>query len=218
MSERLESREPAVLVHGLWLGGWVMAILAARLRRCGYATRIFPYASMGPGLSANAAALARFARSLDAPRVHFIGHSMGGLVILKMLAENPELRLGRAVLLGSPYGGSRSAEALASVAAGRLMLGHSLMEWLRGPHVEPQSCELGVLAGSRKLGLGCVITRLPDPNDGVILEAEARIPGMSDFICLRVSHSEMLWSRQVAHQVCAFLHSGRFDHGEAPCS
>ena len=127
-----------MLVHGLWVGGWALAIFAARLRRCGYATRIFPYSSMGAGLSDNAAALARFAASLAAPQVHFVGHSMGGLVILKMLAANPELRRGRTVLLGCPYGGSRSAEALARTAAGRLILGRSLMDWLREPRPEPE--------------------------------------------------------------------------------
>jgi pimeloyl-ACP methyl ester carboxylesterase len=218
MAKQPEPREPIVLVHGLWLGGWVLAILAARLRRCGYDTRIFPYPAMGASLSVNAAALARFAVSLAVPRVHFVGHSMGGLVILKMLEANPELRLGRIVLLGSPYGGSRSAEALARAAAGRMILGHSLMEWLREPHAKPENYELGVLAGCRKIGLGRLVTRLPDPNDGVILEAEARVPGMADFICLQVSHSEMLWSRKVAQQVCRFLQSGRFDHREAPCS
>jgi len=216
MDTRPESREPVVLVHGLWVRGWVLAILAARLKRCGYDARIFSYPSMGPSLTANAAALARFAVSLGAPRVHFVGHSMGGLVILKMLEANPELRRGRSVLLGSPYGGSRSAEALARTPRGRLILGHSMMEYLRGPRAKLERCELGVLAGCRKIGLGRLLTRLAEPNDGVVMEAEARIPGMSDFICLRVSHTEMLWSRKVAHQVCTFLRGGRFDHREAP--
>ncbi len=216
MGTRLESREPVVLVHGLWLTGWVLAILAARLRHCGYDARLFSYASMGASLSANAAALARFAVSLDAPRVHFIGHSMGGLVILQALKMNPALRRGRTVLLGSPYGGSRSAEALARARAGRVMLGHSMMEWLRTPRAELEGCELGVLAGRRRIGLGRLVARLPDPNDGVVAEAETRVPGMTDFLSLRVSHTEMLWSRNVAHQVCSFLRAGRFDHREAP--
>lgn len=218
MDMRPESREPVVLVHGLWLAGWVLAILAARVRECGYDARIFSYPSMGTGLSANAAALARFAASLAAPRVHFIGHSMGGLLILKMLQANPELGHGRFVLLGSPYGGSRSAEALARAPTGRLILGHSMMEWLRAPRAELEHCELGVLAGCRRIGLGRLVARLPDPNDGVVMETEARVPGMTDFICLRVSHTEMLWSRKVSHQVCSFLRSGRFDHREAPLS
>lgn len=218
MDKRAEAREPIVLVHGLWVGGWALAILAARLRYCGYAARVFPYPSMGAGLSANAGGLARFAASLGVPHVHFVGHSMGGLVILKMLAANPELRCGRTVLLGSPYGGSRSAEALARTAAGRSILGHSLMDWLRGPRAEPRNHELGVLAGCRKIGLGRLVTRLPGPNDGVVMETETQVPGMADFIRVRVSHTEMLWSRKVAHQVCTFVQSGHFDHREAPHS
>lgn len=218
MDKRAEAREPIVLVHGLWVGGWALAILAARLRRCGYATRLFPYPSMGAGLSANAAALARFAASLAVPRVHFVGHSMGGLVIMNMLAANPELRRGRTVLLGCPYGGSRSAETLARTAAGRLILGQCLMEWLRGPRAEPGDSELGVLAGCRKIGLGRLVARLPGPNDGVVMDTETQVPGMADFISLRVSHTEMLWSRGVAHQVCSFVQSGHFDHRGAPHS
>ena len=215
MDKGTQTSDPVVLVHGLWLGGWVLAILAARLRRCGYEPRIFSYRSVGANLSIHAAALARRAAALDQPRVHFIGHSLGGLLVLKMLEAHPELRSGRSVLLGSPYGGSRSAEALAQTAPGRLILGHALMDWLHGPHASPDHCEFGVLAGRRRIGLGRLITRLPDPNDGVVLEAEARVPGMSDFICLPVSHSEMLWSRKVAHQACVFLQCGRFDHQEA---
>ena len=62
--------ETVVLVHGLWVSGWVMAIQAARLRRCGYDTRLFSYRSMGKGLSVNAAALARFAASLPSHHIH----------------------------------------------------------------------------------------------------------------------------------------------------
>jgi pimeloyl-ACP methyl ester carboxylesterase len=213
MKYRPEARELVVLVHGLWTGSWALAILAARLRHCGYDTRAFQYPSMGASLSANAAALARFAVSFAVPRVHFIGHSMGGLVVLRMLEATPELACGRTVLLGSPYGGSKAAEALARTAPGRLILGHTLMEWLRGSHSKPEQYEIGVLAGGRNVGLGRLVTRLPDPNDGVVTEAEARVPGMNDFICLQVTHTEMLWSRKVAHQACAFLLSGRFDHG-----
>lgn len=218
MDKRPKLHEPVVLVHGLWLGGWVLGLLAARVRRCGYDTWIFPYPSMGGSLSANAANLARFVASLSVPRVHFIGHSMGGLVILKMLEAHAELCCGRAVLLGSPYSGSRSAETLARAAAGRMILGHSMMQWLREPRAKPEGYEFGVLAGCRKVGLGRLLTRLPDPSDGVVLEAETPIPGMTDFICLRVGHSEMLWSRAVAHQVCAFLTRGRFDQRGIPRS
>jgi pimeloyl-ACP methyl ester carboxylesterase len=210
---RLATSEPVVLVHGLWMSGWVLAILSARVQRCGYQPRTFSYPSVGADLGSNAISLARFAGSLAAPRIHFIGHSMGGLVILKMLETHPKLRSGRTVLLGTPYGGIQSAEALSRTSLGRRIVGRSLMEWLRGSRTELEGHELGVVAGSRKIGVGRLLTRLSGPNDGVVLEAEARVPGMADFISLRVSHSEMLWSREVARQACAFLQTGHFDHG-----
>lgn len=214
MKFHLETREGVVLVHGLWTGRWALAILAARLQHCGYSAWRFHYPSVGANLSESAAALASFTESLGVPGIHFIGHSLGGLVVLRMLEANPERSYGRTVLLGSPYGGSRAAEALARTAAGRLVLGHAMMEWLRGPPSNPGHHEIGVLAGSRSIGMGRLLTRLPVPNDGVVAAAEARVQGMNDFICLQVSHTEMLWSLKVARQACSFLRNGSFDHRE----
>jgi pimeloyl-ACP methyl ester carboxylesterase len=217
MDQQAERREPVVLVHGLWLGGWVLAVQAARLRHCGYDARTFSYPSVRASLAENADRLARFARSLGAARVHFVGHSMGGAIILKMLQENPGLRGGRVVLAGSPYGGSRSAEAVARWAVGRMALGRSVPEWLRAPRPDAGACELGIVAGCRGIGLGRLVTALPAPNDGVVVQAETRVPGMADFISLQTSHTEMLWSRKVSHQLCAFLRTGQFDHRGQAC-
>ena len=71
--------DTVVLVHGLWMGSWVMSIMAMRLRRCGFRTALFSYPSMSNSLSENAAVLARFVAGLAVPRIHFIGHSLGGV-------------------------------------------------------------------------------------------------------------------------------------------
>ena len=73
---------------------------------------------------------------------------------------------------------------------------------------------VGVLAGTRSLGLGRVVPDLPRPNDGVVSVAETRLPGAADFIALPVAHSEMLVSRRCAGQIAAFLDTGRFRHHE----
>jgi hypothetical protein len=86
-------------------------------------------------------------------------------------------------------------------------------EWLAsGPPPGFDACELGVIAGSRGIGLGRLIAPgLPRPHDGVVSVDETRVPGMADHIVLRVGHTEMLVSRAVAQQVCAFLKHGKFD-------
>jgi hypothetical protein len=73
---------------------------------------------------------------------------------------------------------------------------------------------IGVLAGTRRVGLGRLVPGLPLPNDGVVALAETRLPGAADFIALPVAHSEMLASRRCAAQIAAFLESGRFRHDE----
>ena len=95
-----------VLVHGVWAPGLVMMPLGALLAREGFRCHRFNYRGAGRPLAANADALARFARSVGP--AHFVGHSLGGLVILRSLHQHPELAVGNVVLLGTPARGSFS--------------------------------------------------------------------------------------------------------------
>ncbi len=152
--------------------------------------------------------------------IHLVGHSLGGLVILEMLRQAPDAdqRAHRVVLLGTPCVDSHCARRLAGVAGMPVLLGRSIIEWLaRAPGTKvalPPAVEVGVLAGTRSVGLGRVVPGLPRPNDGVVAVAETRLPGAADFIALPVAHSEMLASRRCTAQIAAFLEAGRFLHDE----
>lgn len=206
--------ETVVLVHGLWLGGWVCSLLGHWLHQSGYQVERFSYPSTRESLTANAARLSRFAQSIDTRVLHFVGHSLGGLVAAKSQIDHPDRRPGRIVLLGSPFGGSYAASRLESRRLGHALLGRSLREWLidrpatwRGPR------ELGVIAGSGRIGMGrFVAPELPRPNDGVVTADETRVPGAADHILLPVSHTAMLASRIVADETAHFLRHGRFRH------
>ena len=87
MSVEKSTKETVVLVHGLWMRGWVMTLLGLRLQRCGFHTVVFSYPSMNNSLSQNALLLSNFVAGITASRIHFIGHSLGGLLIMQMLAE-----------------------------------------------------------------------------------------------------------------------------------
>jgi len=206
-------KETIVLVHGLWMRGWVMAWLGWRLRRCGYQTVAFSYPSVRGTLSQNALRLSRFVAGLDVPRVHFMGHSLGGLVLLQMLATYPDPRIGRVVLAGCPYHASYAARKLARSGLGRRLIGRSVLQWLDQPApASTDRYEVGVIAGCKPLGAGRLIGGVPQPNDGVVVVEETALPGASDQIMLDVCHSGMLLSDQVAHQACAFLRHGYFLH------
>ena len=92
-----------MFVHGLWMRAPTLRLQARRVERRGFRSDCeFSYASVTGTLAIHARRLARHVTLLDASRVHLVGHSMGTLVILKMLAEFRDPRIGRAVLLGDP--------------------------------------------------------------------------------------------------------------------
>jgi len=204
--------DTVVLVHGLWVHGIAMELMRRRVARGGYHARAYSYPSMRLTLSENAARFAHYLRALSATRLHLVGHSLGGVIILKTIERATALPPGRVVLAGTPFGESFAARRLERLPGGHTALGRSLPEWLGSLHARPApDREIGVIAGDLPLGLGRIIAPdLPRPCDGVVSVEETRLPGMRDHIVLPVSHSGMLISRAVARQICAFLRDGAF--------
>ena len=205
-------REAVILVHGLWMGGWAMQGLRLLLSRRGYAAYVVNYRSMAQGLDEHARRLAARIAGLREPVVHLVGHSLGGLVILRYLRTHGEQRIGRIVLLGTPAHACMAGLHFGNLAAGGRLLGASRDIWRSLPEDYRPQCELGVIAGSRPWGLGRLVMRLPGTNDGVVRLEETEVAGMRDRIVLPVSHSGMLASARAAREVAAFLDRGAFDH------
>lgn len=208
----MNRQETVVLVHGLWMHGAVMMLLRRRMENSGCQAQSYTYPPMRLSLGENGARLADYCRRLNAQRLHFFGHSMGGLVIMKMLENVANLKIGRIVLAGPPFTGSYAAQRLARLPGGRTALGRSLPEWLNSaPPDNLERYEIGVIAGSLSFGMGTLIAPgLARPNDGVVSVAETRVPAARDHIVLKVSHTAMLISPAVARQACAFLQHGMF--------
>ena len=200
-----------VVVHGLWMTGAVFALQRLWLARRGYRVATFSYPSIRMGLDEIASRLARFVAGLDVTRPHFVGHSLGGLVVLNMLASDVRTLAGRVVLLGSPVAGSRATEQIKQSSAGKVLLGRALLDWdpERGAAVAARF-EVGMIAGTRRLGVGRFFARLPLPNDGVVCLDETRMPGLRDHLTMPVSHSAMIVSSRVTRQICNFLELGHF--------
>jgi len=209
------SARPAtvVLVHGLWMHGIAMEYHRRHLARAGFDAVSYSYPSVRNSLAENADDLAQFASRLAAPCIHWVGHSLGGIVILCALQRAP-LPSGRVVLAGTPYRGSRAAEILEHHLFGAQLLGRSICDWLVSE--KSAACggrEIGVIAGSVGVGLGRLVAPdLPQPNDGAVAVAETDVPGACDRIVLPVNHTGMLASRTIARQITAFLRHGRFEH------
>lgn len=203
--------QQVILAHGLWVPGLAMRPLALHLERAGFRCHTFSYMGALRPLAAHAERLARMARELGP--AHFLGHSLGGLVVLEALLAHPEIAAGRVALLGTPVRGCRAGRRMAQHAAGRWFLGQSEELWREGriaSWTRPEA--LGVVAGSLPFGLGRILGRLPGINDGVVGLEETAVEGMAARVVLPVGHSAMLVSSRVADNVAHFLSHGHFPH------
>src|SRR4029453_9953843 len=119
----------AILVHGLWQSGLEFFVIRRRLQADGSMRAIFfSYPPVVGSMSNHVRRLIECARAHKSERLHFVGHSLGGLVVLRALQVTDDLPPGRAVLLGSPLQGSRTAQSLARLPFARALLGGALTE------------------------------------------------------------------------------------------
>jgi pimeloyl-ACP methyl ester carboxylesterase len=199
-------KHEVVLAPGLWMPGAAMALLAARLARRGYRAHVFAYSGRA-SFEDNVERLARFARA----GAYFVGHSLGGVLMLDMLNRHPEVQPAAVVLLGAPVRGCLAGRRFGNASFGRWMLGacHSL--WDERPARWTRGAPLGVVAGTLPLGLGRAFGSLPGMNDGVVCVEETTVEGMSERALVRSGHSMLILSGSVGGLVERFLTSGRFE-------
>jgi pimeloyl-ACP methyl ester carboxylesterase len=190
-----------------------MSLLALRLEGLGLTCHRFGYSSVRQSVAANARALHAYALDLHAGQLDFVGYSLGGLVVLRMLDEYGGLPPGRVVLLGSPVRGSAVASRLIAMKPARPLIGQARSALERGFSYAPAGRETGVIAGTSGVGLGRVIKNLEPPHDGTIQVAETRLEGAADTLTLPVSHTGLVLARPVAEAVARFLMTGSFEAG-----
>jgi pimeloyl-ACP methyl ester carboxylesterase len=204
----------AVFVHGLWLTGAESALMRRRLAaRHGFECHSFGYRTVGRAMRDVTTQLAAFVDRIAADEVHFVGHSLGGLVLYRYFETAPCAQPGRVVFLGSPTVKSRTAERVGRLPLFSSMIGRMVHDELVWPH-DPRAwrCprELGVIAGTRPLGLGRFFARFEEQCDGTIGVSETKLPGHTAHMTMPVSHMGMLVSAAVAEQVGEFLATGSF--------
>ena len=200
-----------ILVHGLWFGAWAMAPMARRLGRGGAPVRRFHYRSTRCDLDEHAKNLRDFARSSGSQNQHFVGHSLGGLVILGMLARYDDLASGRVVLLGSPVGGSRVADRARKLPGSRFLFGKVRTTLEHGYDAAPPARDVGMIAGSRSIGLGWLVGGPGGPGDGTVALMETRAPWLKDYRALPLTHTGLIYSGKAALEALHFLEHGAFE-------
>ena len=206
-----DSRPSVLVIHGLWMNGLETLWLRRRLEDRGFAPHPFSYHSLHADADEVVAALGAQIAALPPP-VHLVGHSLGGLMLLKLFERAPAQPPGRVVLLGSPVNGSCAAAAVARWPVGPAVLGRLALNELVGERQCAWTVEreLGVIAGCTSAGMGRFVSNLPEPNDGTVTVEETRLAGMTDHVVLPVTHTGMLASAEVADRTAQFLATGRF--------
>ena len=198
-------------MHGLWVNGMDMSLLRRRLQS-NYTTYQFSYNSVASTPAENAEKLQKFISSIEADSIHFVAHSLGGLVVRYLFDRYPDQKPGRIVTLGTPHRPSHSAFQLSKCMATKFLLGKSINDGLLGEVPDwPSSYELGSIAGTLRFGMGVVIPGLVLPNDGTVSVEETRLEGMSDHLTVACSHLGLLLSSTVFRAIDSFLQNGHFE-------
>jgi pimeloyl-ACP methyl ester carboxylesterase len=214
-----------VLLHGLARTSRSFRKMERALQDAGFATLNLDYLSRRHPLEALTEtihpAIAQFAGEVGP--LHFVTHSMGGLLARLYLAKYRPSRLQRVVMLGTPNGGSEVADLLRNFVPYRAFYGPASQQV--GTRQEalltrlpPPDYAVGVIAGIRTIDPFASFFILPRPNDGRVSVASTKLEGMTDHVILSTSHSLMLLNRRAIDQTITFLRDGRFERSTTETS
>lgn len=211
-----------VLLHGLGRSDWSMKPLERGLEEEGYRVVNLDYPSARHPIEELSRQLGEELAACCAEpgvRVHFVTHSMGGILVRQFLAENDFPRLGRVVMLSPPNQGSELADLLNRSRGLRRVSGPSRLQL--GTDAEslpnrlgPAGFEVGIIAGNRTWN-PVFSGLIPGDDDGMVAVERMKLEGMADFIVLPHTHTFIMRSDEVLAQALHFLREGRFDHEAA---
>lgn len=213
--------ETVILLHGLVRTDRSMRPLEERLGEAGFRVHNVRYDSTGEDPEALVADLRE---QLDAccagdPVVHFVGHSLGGILARAYIAKEQPHNVGRVVMLAPPNHGSELVDTFGETHWFGWILGPTARQLGTDPDSLPNrlpapTYEVGVIAGTDTVNpVGSLI--LPDEDDGMVTLESTKLDGMTDFLVVPSSHAFIMRSSVVADQVVHFLREGHFEH-EAP--
>ncbi len=212
------SKECVVLLHGLNRSWKAMRPMAEALQNAGFTTANIDYPSQSGPIEEIAPVAVGLGldecRRAGASTIHFVTHSLGGILVRYQNSVQPIPDIGRVVMLGPPNQGSELVDQTRGWPGFEMLSGDAGAQLGTNPEsmaikLGPVDFELGVIAGTGTINL-ITSAMLPDPDDGKVSVARTRVDGMDDFLIVSNSHRYMLTSDIVFRNTQAFLRDGAF--------
>ena len=210
-----DQMELVYLLHGLGRNNNSMWYLNSKFKSAGYMVKRVGY----PSINRSPKEILKIVSDqIDSNiyksyrKVHFVGHSLGGLMIRAYLDKNRVENLGRVILIGTPNHGTQIVDRykkrwyLKILGEMTLSLGtddKSFPNSIPAPYYP-----VGVIAGVTERLYNEFV--LPGKDDGVVTVESTKLIGMKDLIVIRTNHTMMRYDRDVGIQSIEFLREGRF--------
>lgn len=222
------SRDLVILVHGLSRTCFSMRHLRRAAEAAGFETQCWGYPSRRHGVRELVRSFRRHLLRLGgrSGRVHFIGHSLGAILIRAALLEPVPFRIGRVIMLAPPNRGVGLVERLAHLGFLQHLFGRPSAELGPGSRflrrLGTPAAEIGVIAGSRRFHpcnptswLNLALNPAAE-TDGTVELASTRLPGMRDFLVVEANHSFIIADAEAIAATVAFLRDGAFPRCAPP--
>ena len=216
LTTQLTAEEVVILLHGLIRTSASMEAMEDALLKeayivhnIDYPSRHFPIEQLAKEVREQVEAITE-----SDDTVHFVTHSMGGILVRTIQKETPLENIGRVVMLSPPNQGSELADSLGDL---------SLYKWINGPagdqlgtdpdgyinSLGPVDFELGVIAGDRSINwINSII--IPGKDDGKVSIERAKVEGMKDYKVIHATHPYIMKNNEAVTATIRFLKSGSF--------
>lgn len=208
--------DSVILLHGLARSDSSMRKMERVLTERGYCVQNVGYDSTRYDIQTLARQVIEpaLAACPDDSPVHFVTHSMGGILVRQFLSENTIDHLGRVVMLGPPNKGSEVVDKLADFPGFYFFHGDAGLQLGTGETSVPNrlgaaNFDLGIIAGTRSINL-ILSSMIPGTDDGKVSVENTKLEGMSDHLEMQVTHPFMMQNIEVIEQVIYYLENGRF--------
>lgn len=210
------AQETVVLLHGLARTSKSMAKMETTLQAEGYQTLNIDYRSRHHRVEVLADQVREqiIAETNETTKIHFVTHSMGGILVRQIQKSAPIENIGRVVMLSPPNQGSEVIDKIGGQAAVQKVNGPAGNQLSTDPdgfvaQLGSVDFELGVLTGDRSINWinSCII---PGKDDGKVSVESAKVKGMSAYKVMHATHPVIMKKESVIQEVVLFLKTGHF--------